>query len=366
MHYFLSNRNLLRVWIVLAISFVAVEFSVNALNIYFFGKPANWYNALVQPLTYFLWILFAPAVFSAYRRVPFEGNHLAFFAKHFAMGLCLCLLHRALVELGLVSALTYVDPEMGHRLNPVNNPDLFTVRVVTGGMSSLFLYVITLAVVVLLWFEGRLRDEAVRRAEAEKGKAIADLRALKMQMQPHFLFNAFNGLASLMEEDVAEAQDYLGRLGEMFHYTLDHQKKDMATVAEELAFAENYLAIQSMRFGDRIAFDLDIEKGISTEKLPTLLFQPLIENAVKHGVAVSTGRCEIEIQAKRDGNRMALRVTNRCQEDIPDKNVEGHGIGLANLEERLDVLYGGDFEMTTQRIHRGFVVQIVLPVSIDE
>lgn len=361
MGYFLGQEKLLRFWLFLAVSFVLLAFMVNLISVTYFGKTMNWYVTFEQLLVYFLWVLFVPAVFTIYKRIPYQGKRLVFFGKHLVIGLLLGFLHQMLVELGLAYILTSMDPVEWAYLNPGADPLTFAMRILIGALENLFLYVITLAVVGLLWFEGRFRDEAVLRAGAEKEKVLAELEALKMQVQPHFLFNAFNCLASLIEEDQAEAQDYLGRLGELMHHALDHQVQDMVTVAEEAAFAENYLAIQAVRFSDRIEVRQETPAEVLNKKVPAFLLQPLIENTFKHGVSVSPGPHLVEIRIYEAGERICFDVTNTWEDTTPLRGTHGHGIGLSGLRKRLELLYPEAFVMEAGPLERGFRVHIEVP-----
>ena len=361
MGYFLGHHKLLRLWLFLAAAFVLLAFSVNLISVAYFGKTTSWYFALFHLLNYFLWLLFVPAVFKIYNRIPYQGKRVAFFGKHLVTGLLLCMLHRTLVEMGLVYGLSYLDPGQWTYLSPRTDPFLFAMRVLIGSLDNLFLYVITLAFVMLLWFEGRFRDETVLRARAEKDKVLAELEALKMQVQPHFLFNAFNSLASLIEENPEDAQEYLGRLGELLHHALDHHVQDMVTLEEEATFAENYLAIQAVRFSDRMQVRMDTAPGLSHKKVPAFLLQPLVENTIRHGVSVSPGPHMIEIRIFEEQERTCLDVTNTWENPVPGVGAEGHGFGLSGLRKRLELLYPEDFIMEVKPLSRGFSVHIELP-----
>ena len=359
MSYFLGQNKLLRLWLFLAAAFILLAFSVNLISVTIFGKTTNLYVALFNLFNYFLWVLFVPAVFKIYNRIPYRGQHVAFFAKHLVMGLLLCNLHQLLVVTGLAFVLTYIEPEQWGYL--LDDPFLFAMRVLIGSLENLFLYVITLAFVMLLWFEGRFHDETVLRTQAEKGKVLAELEALKMQVQPHFLFNAFNSLATLVEESPEEAQEYLGRLGELLHHALDHHVQDMVLLEEEAAFAENYLAIQTVRFSDRMRVHMDLAPGLRHKKVPAFLLQPLVENTIKHGVSNSPGPHLIEIRIYEERTRICLDVTNSWEDQAPVHETEGHGIGLSGLRKRLEILYPRDFVMDVAPLPRGFSVHIELP-----
>jgi hypothetical protein len=363
MRVILSRKNMFTLWLILAGAFISVELVVNAINIDFFGKSANWYRFIFQPLNYFLWILFLPLVFLIQNRFSQNQQGLAaLFAKHFLAAIGLCLLHRVCVELVLVGLLGVLDPEHALRIHPIHNSDVFWVRVLTGGLGNLFLYVISVAIVILIGYQERLKEELERRFQAERDKTLAELRALKMQFSPHFLLNALNGAVSLVERGGDEAADYLLCLGDMLQYTMAQNAHDAVNLEAELDFAENYLQVQKMRFGDRLEVNINLDTNSLKANVPPFCLQPLTENAVKHGLESGPEPCSIEIKTQQKQKSLVLEVCNTLQTAAQlDAKSESHGTGLKNLSERLNLFYSGRAAVETRKEADRFIARIEVP-----
>ena len=175
----------------------------------------------------------------------------------------------------------------------------------------------------------RARAEAQARAEL----ARAELRALRAQVNPHFLFNTLNSIAALIAENPAAAEDTTTRLAETFRYTLATSERSHAPLGEELAFVRSCLEIERTRFGDRLRVEEAIEPGLDHVPVPTLLLQPLVENAVLHGAGARPAGGTVRISARREGDRLVLEVAD----DGPglDGGGAAGGFGLRSVRERL-------------------------------
>lgn len=212
------------------------------------------------------------------------------------------------------------------------------------------------------WSELEAQRRRTERAEALAREAR--LRALQSQLEPHFLFNTLNAVSTLVAEGQnAAASRMIARLGEFLRLTIDAGPTPEIPVAEELEFVRRYLEIEQVRFGDRLRVEIDVDPGAFDALVPALILQPLVENAIKHG-----------IQAREDGGDVVVRVWRRddavglsVADDGPGLDAEGdsssrRGLGLTNVEERLLELYGDGARL---RVHRptngGFEVSMVLP-----
>lgn len=352
----LNQKQMFLWWLLLAVTFVVAELIINAINIDFFGKPANWYSFLYQPLTYLLWILVLPLVFLVQRRIDQQQNMTRFYLKHILAGLMICTLHRLVVELLLVGLLGALDPEHAQRIHPLLNPDVFMFRILTGGLSNLFLYVISLVIVMLLDSQNQLQSELERRFQAERDRTLAELRALKMQFSPHFLLNALNGAVALVEKQREEACDYLLSLGDMLKYTLAQQHSDSVPLRSEVDFVRNYLQVQEMRFGARLKVSLAFSDDALEVNVPPLLCQPLIENAIKHGLEGGSQPCQVHFRGFLQVQGLVLEVENSVQRQATSDDRQG--TGLDNLRERLKLHYGDQAKLQTGMQGKRFVARI--------
>lgn len=204
--------------------------------------------------------------------------------------------------------------------------------------------------------------EELRAVSLEKQLSSARLRALQMQLEPHFLFNTLNAIASLVELDrKPEALEMLERLNGVLHRALREDTLPVIRVAQELELLEDYLAIEQTRFADRLQVDMAVDPEALSGMIPCFLIQPLIENAIRHGISQSEEGGSIHVGVERKGARLHLQVRNSGP-GITTRLTEGHGIGLRNTRERLSHLYGERFDLRAAPLAAGgFEVAVELP-----
>ena len=198
-----------------------------------------------------------------------------------------------------------------------------------------------------------------RVLETEVAAREAELRALRAQLNPHFLFNSLNSIASLVGSDPEGARRMCERLGDFLRRTLALGARDAVTLREELELVDRYLAIEQVRFGSRLGFDRRIADGAEACVVPPLLLQPLVENAVKHGVADRVDGGTIVIDASREGGLLRIVVENPLDEEAPSRR--GSGLGLDNVRRRLDVYGAREARLDAVREGETFRVSLVLP-----
>jgi LytS/YehU family sensor histidine kinase len=186
----------------------------------------------------------------------------------------------------------------------------------------------------------QLRERELRAAQLETQLTQAHLDVLALQLQPHFLFNTLHAIAGMVSEDPARASRMIARLGELLRYSMRRSRRQFVPLAEELDFLEHYVAIQEARFDERLRVVFDIEAAAADAEIPPLLLQPLVENAIQHGVGARSTPGTITISASRDNGTLHLAV----RDDGPGLPLDGgrlprEGIGLANTRARLTQLY---------------------------
>jgi len=187
--------------------------------------------------------------------------------------------------------------------------------------------------------------EKMRTVSLERQLSVAHLRALQAQIEPHFLFNTLNAITSLVEQDRRkQALGTLRNLTSILRSTLRRNAPEKVSVAQELQLIDDYLSIELTRFADRLQLDMDIDRGTLDAQLPCFLLQPIVENAIRHGVS----RCQeggfVEIKIERKEARLCVTVRNSVP--ATDAQTEpGHGIGLTNTRERLALFYGDNYEL---------------------
>ncbi len=188
----------------------------------------------------------------------------------------------------------------------------------------------------------------------------AELRALRAQLNPHFLFNSLNSISALTGPDPEAARTMCQLLGDFLRTSLTLGARERVAFAEELALAERYLAIEQVRFGARLAVEKAVEPAAARCLVPPLLIQPLIENAVKHGVADRVEGGTVRIEARRSGDRLEIAVENPRDPEAPPRR--GGGLGLENVRQRLAALDPRGTRVDVFRAAERFRVVLTLPV----
>jgi len=227
---------------------------------------------------------------------------------------------------------------------------------------ELIIYGFLYGVSGFLYTHMQRRREAFTRLEIERQLTQAQLKALQMQMEPHFLFNTLNSITSLVTQGRnTEANRTLSHLNTILRTTLQRKAPEKVPFTEELRVVESYLAIQQVRFSDRLSIRIDATEDARQCLVPSFILQPLVENAVQHGIAHSEAGGMIETTAKRIGDDLWLQVRdNGLGEDSPQST--GHGIGLRNTQERLAYFYPGTHTLTAGPLSSGgFEVTIQIP-----
>jgi len=226
---------------------------------------------------------------------------------------------------------------------------------------GLLLFLLTAALNYLL-----VAFEDSRRAETEALRfqilsREAELRALRAQIHPHFLFNSLNSINALIGSRPEEARRMCVLLADFLRRSLALGARDRVPLAEELALAEDLLAIEKVRFGARLTFSPRVEEAALTCLVPPLLLQPLVENAVTHGIAQCLDGGTVHLQARRGGERLLLAIENPRDAAGPAR--KGTGIGIENVRRRLETLYGREAVLRLQTLSHSFRVELELPAG---
>lgn len=201
-----------------------------------------------------------------------------------------------------------------------------------------------------------------RVLETEVSARESELRALRAQLNPHFLFNSLNSISALVGSDPEGARRMCERLGDFLRRTLALGARDAVTLGEELELVDRYLSIEQVRFGARLRFERRVGPGAEDCVVPPLILQPLVENAVKHGVADRVDGGVIVIEARRDGGLLRIEVENPLDEEAPSRR--GSGLGLANVRRRLDVYGAREARLDAVRDGEAFRVSLAMPAVL--
>jgi signal transduction histidine kinase len=212
----------------------------------------------------------------------------------------------------------------------------------------------------------RLRDREVHAARLDESLAAARLEALKMQIQPHFLFNTLNTVSELVHEDPHAAERMIVRMADLLRLTVDNAQRHEVTLAQEVEFLEAYLEIQRTRFHDRLQVEVAVGPGTEGARVPNLVLQPLVENAIRHGAASTGGQGVILVKAVRVNGRLRMEVHDNGPGPHPGPRPGGRqGVGVRNTRERLEQMYGagGRLELTHCPVG-GTIAAVEIPFSL--
>jgi two-component system LytT family sensor kinase len=343
--YALWGLALIGVWSIVAL--------LNSLQWYMGGLAAGRGPTWPQLLGYAvasnsIWVFLTPLVVAFAHRTPFRPRDgLRFSVVHLMAGVGFALLQTALY-IGLMWLLG--AQALGRML----------VQKLSGNFQiNLLIYAIIVALVVGARAYRALRDREVAGARMEARLAEAESAALRAQLQPHFLFNTLNAISALVEDEPRRARRLIAKLGDLLRLSIEEHRAPQSALGDELDFTEAYLAIEQARLGSRLRVVRDVEPDALTCLVPTLLLQPLVENAIRHGIAPLVEGGTVTIAAKVADGRLHVTVADdgKGATDIVER------VGLGNARRRLRQLYGDRHSLEVVTAPRaGFRVLLVTPL----
>jgi len=254
-------------------------------------------------------------------------------------------------------ALSYIPQFRG--LDKQFSPDLWIVYV-TGSL----VYLMSIAFQYVVIAQEAARAVELRAVETSMLARDAELRALRAQINPHFLFNSLNSISALTSIDPARAREMCLLLADFLRLTLGMGEKHVIRFSEELDLLEKFMAIEKVRFGERLHMEENIQEEAKSCQIPALLLQPLLENAVSHGIASMAEGGQIRLQAQVQDGRLGIVVENDRDDEAPPR--QKSGVGLKNVRSRLEARYGKDANFRIEPSEDRFRVSMTLPAEYGE
>jgi len=353
-----------------------INFAQNVTRRYYYDDPNPWQDLRYWCFNIFIAALLTPLIVAAGRRWPLERQHLPrLIGVHVLVSL-----GWALLKLCLEATFHLTWNEFWPITPPITVRREVTLLFLYGYHLSVVAYWVVLSIQTAYRNYERFQERAraalrsdLRSSQLEAQVAQARLGALKAQLQPHFLFNTLNAIVVLVRQQKGrQAEETLARFSDLLRAVLADMESQEVTLARELEYLKLYLSIEQLRFSDRLRVDIDVDPELLDAAVPHMGLQPIVENAIRHGVGPRATPGLIVIRAQRLGN--ALHVTVRddgpgfsATESPSDKKKDGMGLGLANTRARLKQLYGADAELRTENgVEGGAQVTMVLPYHVIE
>ncbi len=311
---------------------------------------------------WYIWGALSPLIYHLTRRLDIDRGQ---WGKRLATHIVLAFVFSA-VHLFVFSLFVYVMREYAG-LPIATTVESFWAVYTSTMASKLYLAVLTYLMIAFvsyaIGYYRRFREKEHRLSQAEARLSETRLQALRGQLQPHFLFNALNAITALVHTDPEAADRMINRLSDLLRMSLERENEQFCTLARELEFIERYLAIQKMRFADKLQIKLDVPAEALDAQVPSLILQPLVENAVKHGIAAKTKPGLVYIGARQINGNLEVSIADDGPGLAPDWQ-NGNGRGLQNTRERLAALYGESGNMQVENgVSGGVTITMKLPAD---
>ena len=317
----------------------------------------QWHIVAGRVIDSWAWALMTPAFFMIDRKLASIERHVVRLTLLFV----LLSVPFSIVHTYLTGLLLYPIPAIWW--NPLWRHDFFVYYF----LGSFQVYSALVGIVYAFKYYNRFLTSQLQLERVRKGLLESRLNALRLQLEPHFLFNALNTISSEVTNDPNLARDMIGDLGALLRQSLDCKDRTEITLAQELSLLEHYLSIQRVRFGDRMEIGIDVEPEALSVMVPSMLLQPLVENAIRHGIEGRVSGGKVTISAWQAADRLEIRVSDDGIGLPPDWRMEDStGLGVRSVRERLAGLYPEPGEHGFA-IHRreggGTEVEISMPLS---
>ena len=307
--------------------------------------------------------LLAPAIMAFALRHPFDRIHWPRqVAMHIAAALSYSVIHTALMQGVRVVMLRNEPPEPDF-------PGWWTSSLLNYLMQLdwlLMTYLFLIGVAYALAYRRESEARALNSSQLETRLVEAQLQSLQRQLHPHFLFNTLNTISGLIRTDPEGADKMIDRLGDLLRMTLHKSNIQEVPLKEELDVLQKYVEIEQTRFGSRLNVEMRVPPEVLDAQVPSLLLQPLVENAIRHGIAPNARPGWIGIDAAREDDELVLQIRDSGDGLPPDRLMAlNRGVGLDNTRSRLEHLYHARYTFTFSNLERGFCVTIRIPFQIE-
>jgi two-component system, LytTR family, sensor kinase len=329
----------------------------NYIAMAYLGQPVSWLRALAVALSdWYLWAAFTPLLLWVAGRLPWDRhNWPGRLGLHLLASTAFTMVHLALFAV--------LAPRLGDFARQYSYGYLFRAFFDLKFSSDFLTYWMILGLIHARNYYVQYRDREVQAAQLETRLAQARLDLLKMRLHPHFLFNTLHAISTLTHRRPALAERMISRLSDLLRMTLENGEAQEVPLQQELEFLQGYLEIEQMRFQDRLSLHLEIDEAALDASVPNMLLQPLVENAVRHGIARREAGGRIDILARRVNGHLELAVAdNGPGLAVSSEAAFRRGVGLSHTRARLHQLYGpAHFLVLSESGSGGLQVSLSIP-----
>ncbi len=341
-------------WLTFAVLIAAIMYIVHPPNFrgFSFFVELQWEMAFA-----IVWITATPFVLSISKRYTLKGKQklqygFILFCIGIVLAIVLCFGH---------AVIAYLLSSKTGGMNASNFYNSFYYNI----DKMIIVYCVLVVLQQALTYYEDIQEKEIKASQLETQLAQAQMQALKMQLQPHFLFNTLNAIVTLVHKNPDQAEEMIVRLSNFLRLTLMSSGKQIVALKEELSFVKAYLEIEEVRFEGKLQYIEHVPAEFYDAHVPMLLLQPLIENAIKHGISKYAAATVLEVHAHSKDDFLIIIVKNNGESlDSARESIQEKGIGLANTRARLEALYGNNASLeAVPNSPNGFIVTVTLPLT---
>ncbi len=351
-----------KIWLLISICWLILGFYFILSSFVYFADRShtfNWESQFINRLPpFFVWAAFTPFI---YRLITaYTSKHKGLFQQIkflSATGITISIVHR-IISVSVSYLILLAGYETTDNYFTVLTESKFVI--LSYMFDSFFTYGVLISVIYSINYYRLFADNRTRTIELERQLSQAELNALRMQLQPHFLFNTLNSISTLIHKDPENADVMLTRLSDLLRFTLDRSGKHKIQLSEELEFISSYLEIQKVRYGNRLEVKMKISDDSLDVEVPALVLQPVVENSVIHSLEKKNDTTTITISSRKTDKHLILTVKDNGP---GPSNSFTEGIGLSNTRSRLDQMFGENASLTLENKSGAAITTITIPLN---
>jgi len=350
---FVKNKNSFFAYSLVWIILIAAHYFILDIVI-----GLNWYPALIDSLVFnFLYFAIGLSLWYPTKFISFENfSPLKILINHIAAAI---MASGVWVLLGYFILTTLFDIPNESKDSEIFYDQFLFQSLIWRFVIGIVFYTVIISINYIIVYYSNFNEKILKEAELKSLVKEIEIKSLKYQINPHFIFNSLNSISSLTISDPQKAQEMTIKLSSFLRNTLSKNETQTLPLVDELANVQLYLDIEKIRFDERFDFSIDLSDKALSQEVPSMILQPLFENAIKHGVYESIEKVNIKLYCKEEKDYIKLTVENNFDPDAVTR--KGEGIGLKNIQSRLKLIYDQDNLLTIRKSNNTFQANIFIP-----